>query len=56
VKDQSLNGTDSSEDDTTGAFERFERLTRQLVRVPKTEIDKQRKKAERAKARRARGS
>jgi hypothetical protein len=32
-------------DQTPSAFERFEKLTKQLVSVPKAELDKQRKKA-----------
>gem|GEM_PF-2616362 len=56
MQDHSPNGTDPSDDDTGTAFERFERLTRNLVRVPKAEIDMQRKKAERAKIARRRST
>lgn len=48
MSDASPNGSDPASSDSATPFERFERLTRRLVSVPKEEIDKQRKKASRA--------
>jgi hypothetical protein len=50
VADESSNGSDP--DGTQSAFERFERLARRLVSVPKAEVDAERKKrqAERRRA------
>jgi hypothetical protein len=50
MADEPSNG--GAPDDNLTPFERFERLTKDLVTVPKTEIDAARKKAKRAAARR----
>jgi hypothetical protein len=46
----SPNGTDPS---GPGAFDRFERLTKRLVAVPKAEVDALKKREQRNKRRRA---
>lgn len=40
----SPNGSDPAKGDGPTAFERFERLTRDILSVPKAEIDKRREK------------
>jgi len=48
VAKQSANGSDPAKgDDGPTPFERFERLTREIVAVPKAEIDKRREKPKR---------
>lgn len=46
-------GPASDEGDNTTPFERFERLTKQLLTVPKEELDKRVKQAKRTSRRRA---
>lgn len=45
----SSNGSKPSDNDDDGgnAFERFEQLTRQIISVPKDEIDRRRERAKR---------
>jgi len=49
----SANGSEPHNEDTGNAFERFERLTRELVSVPKVELDRRLARAKRAKRKRA---
>ncbi len=42
-----VNGSDPAKRDDPGPFERFERLTRDILAVPKAELDKRREKPKR---------
>lgn len=44
---ESANGSDPAKGDVPTPYERFERLTRDILSVPKSEIDKRREKAKR---------
>lgn len=48
---ESRNGSGPDESDNQTPFGRFERVTRQVLSVPKAEIDKKRTKAKRTRAR-----
>jgi len=50
VAKQSANGSDPAKDDGPTPYERFERLTREIIAVPKAEIDKRREKPKRPRA------
>ena len=55
--DPSHNGTDPTldgESDGRAPFERFEDLTKEILSVPKAELDKRRKKAKRPRSTSAR--
>lgn len=56
MTDRSLNGSDPEAVDGESAFERFERLTKQLLSVSKKELDERVERAKReSKRRRVRG-
>lgn len=44
---ESVNGSDPAKRNDPTPYERFERLTREILSVPKDEIDKRREKAKR---------
>ena len=51
---QSVNGSDPAKSDGATPYERFERLTRDILSVPKAEIDKRREKAAKRPRRKSR--
>ncbi len=42
-----VSGSDPTDGEGPTPYERFERLTREIVKVPKAEVDKRREKAKR---------
>lgn len=51
VARESAYGSDPAKGEVPTAYERFERLTREIVTVPKAEVDKRREKAKRPRKR-----
>jgi hypothetical protein len=47
MADESSNGTGRTDADPLTPFERFERLTKEIINVPKTELDERRKQVKR---------
>lgn len=47
---QSANGSDSATGEGPTPYERFERLTREILGVPKSEVDKRRQTAKRPRS------
>lgn len=50
MANESRNGADPAKGDVPTPYERFERLTREILSVPKSEIDKRREKSKRPRA------
>jgi hypothetical protein len=47
MADESPNGTGPTDADPLTPFERFERLAKEIITVPKTELDERRKRVKR---------